>query len=232
MLKKRLAHERGHGDLGWLDTYHTFSFADYHDRNHMGFRDQRVINEDRVQGGMGFPMHSHQDFEIISFVQQGRMRHKDSLGNTSLIESDDVQRLSAGSGVTHSEFNAEEDEILHLLQVWIQTEKKGIDPSYEQKSFDEKSKLNRLALVVSRDGQDGSVSIHQDVNIYVSLLEAGKTIDYEIPKNRHVWIQMIEGLMEVSGESLQAGDGLAVSDELNLKITASVKSKFLLFDLK
>jgi redox-sensitive bicupin YhaK (pirin superfamily) len=232
MLKKRPAKERGHANHGWLDSYHTFSFADYHDRNHMSFRDLRVINEDFVKGGMGFPTHSHQDFEIISFVQQGKMEHKDSMGNTAIMQAGEVQRMSAGTGVTHSEFNHLSDEVLHLLQIWIQTEKKGIAPSYEQKSFNEKLKHNRLCLLVSREGFDGSVSIHQDVNIYESILEAGKTIAYEIPKTRHVWIQMIKGQMQVTDETLEAGDGLAVSDESDLKITAKKTSKFLLFDLK
>jgi redox-sensitive bicupin YhaK (pirin superfamily) len=231
MLTIRKADERGHADHGWLNTYHTFSFADYYDPSHMGFRKLRVINEDRVQPGMGFPTHPHRDMEIISYVLEGALEHKDSMGNGSVIRPGDVQRMSAGTGITHSEFNHSESELVHFLQIWILPDKEGLKPSYEQKVFTNEEKLNNLQLIASQDGRKGSVTIHQDVNLYASIIEQNKEVVYHMPAGRHVWLQVARGSVELNGNGLDSGDGAAVSNEDYFTIAGKQKADVLIFDL-
>ncbi len=234
MITVRPAAERGHFDHGWLNTYHTFSFADYHDPKHTHFRSLRVINEDTVQPGGGFGTHPHRDMEIITYILQGALAHKDSMGNGSTIVPGDVQRMSAGTGVLHSEFNHSADELVHLLQIWIFPGKNSLKPSYEQKTFSAEQKRNRLRLVASPDAGDGSVTIHSDARVYGSLLDAGKTVEYELAAGRGAWIQVLSGAVEVNGKKLAAGDGAAIEKENKLTITGrpdSGASEFLLFDL-
>jgi quercetin 2,3-dioxygenase len=232
MLTLRRAEERGKANFGWLDSRHSFSFGHYHDPRHMGFGPLRVINEDRVAPGGGFPTHPHSDMEIISYVLEGGLEHKDSLGTGSVIRPGDVQRMSAGSGIRHSEFNASEKEPVHFLQIWIIPEKRGIAPSYEQKSFSEQEKRGKLRLVGSRDGREGSVTIHQDVNLYAALLDEGDAVSHTIRAGRAGWVQVARGSVTVNGEALRAGDGLAVEEPGALKIIgASKDADVLLFDM-
>ena len=231
MLRIRKASERGHADHGWLNTYHTFSFADYYDPEQMGFRCLRVINEDRVQKGTGFPTHPHQNMEIVSYVLEGALEHKDSMGNGSVIRPGDVQRMSAGSGITHSEYNHSKDELVHFLQIWILPERNEVKPSYEQKFFPVEEKQRTLRLIASSDGREGSVSIHQDVNIYAVLLESNEEVIHQIPKNRCAWLQVARGSVLANGQLLEQGDGAAVSNEDRLIVSGKEKSEVLLFDL-
>jgi redox-sensitive bicupin YhaK (pirin superfamily) len=233
MITLRPAEERGHFNHGWLNTYHSFSFADYHDPKHMGFRSLRVINEDYVAPGNGFGTHPHRDMEIITYVLEGALGHKDSMGNGSAIRPGEVQKMSAGTGVLHSEYNHSPAQEVHLLQIWILPEKRGIAPSYEQKTFGRDEKLNRLRLVASPDASDGSVLIHQDAKLYSSILESGKSISHELATGRHAWLQVIEGGLTVNGKSLKTGDGAAISDESKVEITSTgdTEAEFLLFDL-
>jgi quercetin 2,3-dioxygenase len=234
MLTVRPSHARGHFDHGWLNTYHTFSFDQYYDPKHMHFRSLRVINEDTVQPGRGFGTHPHRDMEIITYVLQGALSHQDSMGTGSTIRPGDVQRMSAGTGVTHSEFNQSQDSLVHLLQIWITPDKRGLEPSYEQKTFPAEQKRNRLRLVASPDGGDGSVTIHQDVRLYAAVLEPGKALGHELEPGRHAWIQVAAGAIGVNGTQLAAGDGAAIENENLLSITAqphSAPAEFLLFDL-
>ncbi len=231
MLRIRKASERGHADHGWLNTYHTFSFANYYDPQQMGFRDLRVINEDRVQKGTGFPTHPHQNMEIISYVLEGALEHRDSMGNGTVIRPGEVQRMSAGTGITHSEFNHSKDELVHFYQIWIIPEMDGVEPSYEQKFFPDEEKRNVFRLVASADGRGGSVAINQDVNMYVALLEPGKKVDHHIPENRHAWLQVAGGTVLANGHLLEHGDGAAVSGEDQLVITGKENGELLLFDL-
>ncbi|MGE0156345.1 MAG: pirin family protein [Geobacter sp.] len=231
MIRLRKSNERGHADHGWLDTRHTFSFADYYDPQQMGFRALRVINEDRVQPKAGFPTHPHRDMEIITYVLEGALEHKDSMGNGSVIRPGEVQRMSAGTGITHSEFNHSGTELVHFLQIWIVPEQKGVNPGYEQQAFSDAEKLNRLRLIASRDGREGSVAINQDVNLYAALLEPGAALTYAMPAGRHVWLQVARGSVELNGHSLAQGDGAAVSDEHQLMLTGREKAELLLFDL-
>jgi redox-sensitive bicupin YhaK (pirin superfamily) len=232
MITVRPAAERGHFDHGWLNTWHTFSFADYHDPKHTHFRALRVINEDTVQPGGGFGTHPHRDMEIISYILQGALAHKDSMGNGSTIVPGDVQRMSAGTGVLHSEYNHSPDELVHLLQIWIFPEKHGLKPSYEQKTFANGDKLNRLRLVASPEAADGSVAIHSDARVYGSVLESGKTVKHELAKGRGAWLQVVTGAIDVNGKKLSAGDGAAIENENTVTITGqSGSSEFLLFDL-
>jgi redox-sensitive bicupin YhaK (pirin superfamily) len=230
LLKIRKAADRGHFDHGWLDTYHTFSFADYHDPEFMGFRALRVINEDRVEAGRGFGTHGHRDMEIISYVLEGALAHRDSMGTGSVIKPGDVQRMSAGSGVLHSEMNASEREKVHFLQIWILPEKRGIAPGYEQKNFAPDDRRNQLRLVASPDGAEGSVTIHQDVRLYSALLDGGSSVSHDFGKDRHGWIQVARGEVEVNGARLSAGDGAAISDEPQVTISGT-DAEVLLFDL-
>jgi redox-sensitive bicupin YhaK (pirin superfamily) len=234
MITVRPSEARGHFDHGWLNTYHTFSFDQYYDPKHTHFRSLRVINEDTVQPGRGFGMHPHRDMEIVTYILQGALAHQDSMGTGSTIRPGDVQRMSAGAGVLHSEFNHSQDEPVHLLQIWILPEERGLKPSYEQKSFPTEEKRNRLRLVASRDARDGSVTIHQDASIYCALLDPGKALTHELVPGRHAWIQVTRGALEVNGTRIAAGDGAAVDDEKLVKIAApagSATSEFLLFDL-
>jgi redox-sensitive bicupin YhaK (pirin superfamily) len=231
MLTIRKAVERGHADHGWLNAYHTFSFANYYDPKHMGFRDLRVINEDRVQAGEGFPTHPHRDMEIITYVLEGALEHKDSMGNGSVIVPGEVQRVSAGTGITHSEFNHSRSELVHLLQIWILPDKEGVKPGYEQKFYPDEEKRGKWRLIASADGRDNSVTIHQDVYLYAALLDSGEKIVHEIAQNRHAWLQVARGQVVVNGQRMSQGDGLAVSREERLTVSADIPAEALLFDL-
>jgi len=232
MITIRRSEERGGGRHGWLDTRHTFSFADYHDPRHMGFRSLRVINEDRVESAAGFPTHPHRDMEILTYVLEGALEHRDSMGNGSVIRPGDVQRMSAGTGVTHSERNPSKTDPVHLLQIWILPERQGLPPGYEQKAFPESEKRGRLRLVASRDGRDGSVTIHQDVDLYAAILARGETVRHALRPGRHAWVQVAAGEVTLNGEWLEAGDGAAVSDEQTIEIASEERgAEVLLFDL-
>jgi redox-sensitive bicupin YhaK (pirin superfamily) len=227
MFTIRKADDRGHFDHGWLNTYHTFSFADYHDPNFMGFRTLRVINEDRVQANNGFGTHAHRDMEIISYVLEGTIAHRDSMGNGSIIRPGEVQRMSAGSGVTHSEKNPG-NELVHFYQIWILPDRRGITPSYEQKRFDDEERRGRFRVVASPDGRDDSVTIHQDVLLQTALLD-GTPVTYTFAPNRYGWLQVARGEVKVAGQTLVAGDGMAISGEESVTVDGS--GEVLLFDL-
>jgi len=231
MVIIRRSEERGRADYGWLDTRHTFSFADYYDPKYMGFRNLRVINEDRVQPGQGFPTHGHRDMEIVSYVLAGALEHKDSLGTGSVIRPGDVQRMSAGTGVRHSEYNPSKDEPVHFLQVWVLPERQGLEPGYEQKHFPDDDKRGRLRLIASRDGADGSVTIHADVKIYAAVLEPGERVRHALGEDRHAWLQVARGAVTLNGRPLVHGDGAAVSGEPALAIAGAQRAEVLLFDL-
>ncbi len=231
MITIRRAEERGHADHGWLDSHHTFSFADYHDGKHMGFRSLRVINDDRVAPGQGFGTHPHRDMEIISYVLDGGLEHKDSMGTGSVIRPGDVQRMSAGSGVLHSEYNASRSEPVHFLQIWIIPEKRGIEPSYEQKRFEREDKQGKLRLVAAPDGKDGSVTVHADALVYAGVLAAGDRAEHALAPQRHAWVQVALGNVRVNGRELKAGDGAALSDEPKVVVEGVDGGEVLLFDL-
>jgi hypothetical protein len=231
MITRRVAQDRGHAQHGWLDSYHTFSFADYYDPRHIGFRTLRVINEDRVQPGKGFGTHPHRDMEIISYVLEGALAHKDSLGTGSLIAPGEVQRMSAGTGVAHSEFNPSQAEPVHFLQIWILPERAGLPPSYEQRAFPAEEKRRKLRLVASHDGREGSVTIHQEVDLYTALLAPGETVTHRLTPGRHAWVQVARGAITLNDTALSAGDGAAVSEETLLTVTATDPAEVLLFDL-
>lgn len=231
MLALRAAHERGHANHGWLDTYHTFSFANYYDPRHVGFRHLLVINEDRVQAGQGFGMHGHSDMEIITYILEGALEHKDSLGTGAVIRPGEVQRMTAGTGIRHSEFNPSVTDPVHLLQIWILPDQRGLEPSYEQRYFPAEEKQGRLRLIAAPDGQDGAVTIHQAVKLYAAVLDAGDRLTYELAPDRHAWLQMARGVAELNGHKLQAGDGMAVSQETLLEIKTDKQAELLLFDL-
>ncbi len=231
MLILRPAAERGHANHGWLDTYHTFSFANYYDPAHMGFRNLRVINEDRVAPGQGFGTHPHHDMEIISYVIAGALSHRDSMGNGSTISPGDVQRMSAGTGVTHSECNGSKSEPVHFLQIWLLPLQRGISPGYEQKSFSRQDKEGRLRLVASTDGREGSVAICADAAIYAGHFSDGQRARFDIASNRHVYIQAVRGQVRVSGQTLTGGDGLAISAESTVAVEGLGGGEILLFDL-
>ncbi len=231
MITIRKAAERGHFDFGWLNTYHTFSFGDYYDPKNMGFRSLRVINEDVVHAGRGFPRHGHRDMEIFTYILSGALQHRDSMGNGSIIRPGDVQRMSAGTGVTHSESNPSSDEAVHLLQIWILPAREGIEPDYEEKKFPDEEKHNQLRLIISPEGDDGSVRINQDARVYASLLEPGVEVAHGLADGRHAWLQVAAGSIAVNGNELTQGDGVAVSDERTITIAASEPAELLLFDL-
>lgn len=228
MITIRRTGERGHFDHGWLDTYHTFSFADYHDENFMGFRALRVINDDRVAPGRGFGTHGHRDMEIVTVVIDGALAHRDSMGTGSIIRPGEVQRMSAGTGVMHSEMNASLEDPVRLLQIWILPEQRGITPSYEQKEFSEEERRNRLRLVGSRDAREGSVKIHQDVSLYSSILD-GETLTHTFTPGRYGWLQVARGNVEINGQQLNEGDGAAIANEETIAVGGS--GEILLFDL-
>ena len=231
MITVRHAHERGKTRTPWLDSRHTFSFNQYHDPRYTGFRDLLVINEDYVAPGQGFGTHGHRDMEIISYVVEGQLAHKDSTGVSSTIFPGDVQRMSAGTGVRHSEFNPSDTESTHFLQVWIVPEQTGLPPSYEQRAFPAADRRGRLRLVAARDGQDGAVTVHQDVRLYIGSLQAGEELTHRLDDDRHAWVQVIRGAVTLSGTPLIAGDGAAVSAETELQVRATDATELLLFEL-
>ena len=231
MLTIRRSHERGHANHGWLDSHHTFSFADYHDPRYMGFRTLRVINEDRVAAGKGFGTHPHRDMEIISYVLDGALEHRDSMGTGSVIRPGDVQRMSAGTGVTHSEFNHSKTEGVHFLQIWILPEARGSAPGYEQKRFEPAERQGKLRLIAARDGRDGAVTVHQDVSLYAALLAPGDTVRHAFAPGRQGWLQIARGAVKIGDATLQAGDGAAIQQTEQVEITATAATELLLFDL-
>jgi redox-sensitive bicupin YhaK (pirin superfamily) len=231
MINIRHSDERGGGNHGWLNTRHTFSFDQYRDPSFMGFRSLRVINEDVVAPSEGFPTHPHRDMEIITYVLSGALEHKDSLGTGSVIRPGDGQRMSAGRGIRHSEMNASTTESVHLLQIWIMPDRAGHDPSYEQNTFPDKEKRGKLRLIASPDGENGSVTIHQDARLYVTLLSPGQEVTHELGRNRYAWLQVAKGGVELNGKPLQQGDGAAVSHEQKLVIKGVQEAELLLFDL-
>lgn len=230
MLRIRKANERGFFDHGWLRTAHTFSFADYHDDAHMGFRNLRVINEDRVAPGEGFGTHGHRDMEIITWVMAGALAHKDSLGNGDIIRQGDVQRMSAGRGIMHSEFNASQSEDVHFFQIWILPSKRGIEPSYEQRKLGEGGR-NTLKLVAAPAGEGGVVTMTADARLYASQLAAGKVVQHRLAKDRHAWVQVTRGAVELNGQRLEQSDGAAISIEPEIEIKAATDAELLVFDL-
>jgi redox-sensitive bicupin YhaK (pirin superfamily) len=231
MITLRPSRERGHARHGWLESRHTFSFAGYHDRNHMGYRTLRVINEDQVAPGQGFGTHPHRDMEIVSYVNDGALEHRDSMGNGSIVRPGDVQRMSAGDGLTHSEFNHSATDGLHFLQIWILPSRTGGPPSYEQKHFPVAARQGTLRLVASGDGRDDSISLQQDADIYASLLEPGEKVRLPLREGRGAWLQVVRGNLEVLGKPLEAGDGAAIDDVDAIDIEAITRSEFLLMDL-
>jgi len=231
MISIRKANERGLGKRSWLTSHHTFSFANYYDPKHMGYKNLRVINEDIIQGGHGFDSHSHENMEIISYVIEGALQHKDSTGNETIIRPNEIQRMSAGSGVTHSEYNLAADKETHFYQIWITPKKRGTQPSYAQKSFAKELNKNKLTLVVSNTGREGSISIDQDVDIYVSRLKKGDLLEFKSRQNRHLWVQMVKGKMSVNGLEISAGDGLSTEGHHPLNFNSHEHSEFILFDL-
>lgn len=231
MLMFRPSEARGHASFGWLDSRHSFSFGRYFDPDHMGFGALRVINEDKVAPGAGFDTHDHQDMEIITYVLEGGVEHKDSLGTGSVVRPGDVQRMTAGTGIQHSEFNASSTEPVHFLQIWIEPERKRLEPGYEQKTFPANDRRGTLKLVGSRDGRDGSLTIHQDVDLYSTNLATGDGVTHEIRSGRKVWIQVARGTIQANDQPLYAGDGLGLSDEGTLVFTATDDAEVLLFDL-
>lgn len=231
MMTIRKATDRGHANHGWLDSHHTFSFADYYDPDHMGFRALRVINDDRVKGGMGFGAHPHRDMEIISYVLEGGLAHKDSTGTDGVIRPGDVQRMSAGSGVVHSEFNASNTDTVHFLQIWLLPEKRGIKPGYEQKTFGDADKRGKLRLVASRDAADGSLTIHTDAKVYAGLFDKGESGKLELAPGRHAWLHVARGKVKINGTELGEGDGAALTDERTIAIEGVADAEVIAFDL-
>jgi len=231
MLTIRKASERGHANHGWLDSHHTFSFANYHDPNHMGFRNLRVINDDRVEGGQGFGSHPHRDMEIISYVLEGALAHKDSTGTGAVIRPGDVQRMSAGTGVVHSEFNASRDDEVHFLQIWLLPAKRGIRPGYEQKTFSDAEKRGTLRLVASPTGENNSVTIHADARVYAGLFAQGDRAELALAPDRGAWVHVARGHINVNGEVLGEGDGIALEDERTIRIEGIDDGEVIVFDL-
>ncbi|MGA9523279.1 MAG: pirin family protein [Myxococcaceae bacterium] len=230
MISVRPSEQRGHANHGWLDTHHSFSFADYYDPRHMGFRSLRVINEDRVAPGTGFGAHGHRDMEIITYPLAGAIEHRDSTGGNGVLRAGEVQRMTAGTGVMHSEMNAANDE-LHFLQIWILPDRRGLKPEYEQKAFTPDERHGRWRIIVSPDARDGSLSVHQDMSLYATLLSAGQTAEHALASGRHAWVQVARGQATLNGVPLKAGDGAAVSSETRLVLEATEPVEALLFDL-
>jgi len=231
MINIRKSADRGHANHGWLDTHFTFSFADYYDPKHVHFRTLRVMNDDRVAGGGGFPMHPHRDMEIVTYVLEGALEHRDSMGNGSVIKPGDVQYMSAGSGVRHSEFNASETETVHLYQIWMFPEKEGLKPAYDQKNFSDAEKRGKLRLVASPDGRNSSVKIRQDNELYATLLNDGETVRHDLKPERHAYVQVARGSVTLNGAKLEEGDGAAISNENAVELTGLSNAEVLLFDL-
>lgn len=230
MIKTRKSKDRGHANHGWLDTYHTFSFASYFDPKHMKFRALRVINEDRIAGEQGFGTHPHENMEIITYIIEGELEHRDSMGNGSVIRPGELQRMTAGTGVTHSEFNPS-DKTTHLLQIWIYPDSIGLEPGYEQREFPALQEPDTLTLLASQNGRDNSLTVHQDIEIHGGRLSAGNKFDYPLLPNRHAWVQMVKGALMLNGIALKAGDGASISDEKLITLSAEQDSELLLFDL-
>jgi quercetin 2,3-dioxygenase len=231
MIKIRKSAERGHFNHGWLDTHFTFSFADYFDPEHVQFRTLRVLNDDRVAPGAGFPEHPHRDMEIVTYVLEGQLEHRDSMGSGSVIRPGDVQYMSAGSGVTHSEFNPSDREALHLLQIWMLPQARGLKPAYDQKTFPEAEKRGKLRVVASPDGREGSVKIRQDNELYATLLGPGEVVRHELKADRHAFVQVAKGSVTLNGQTLEEGDGAAISAEKSVELTGVKDAEVLLFDL-
>jgi len=231
MITLRRSNERGQAYHGWLDSRFSFSFAEYYDPRFMGFRSLRVINEDKVAPQAGFPTHPHRDMEIITYILEGALEHKDSLGTGSVIRPGDGQRMSAGTGIRHSEFNPSSTDPVHLLQIWIMPDRQGHQPSYEQKAFPEEQKRGKLRLIASPDGADGSVTIHQDAKLYVALLDPDQEVRHRLDNNRHAWLQVAKGAVELNGQQLNQGDGAAISNEPSVNIKGKENAEVLLFDL-
>ncbi|NUM54109.1 MAG: pirin family protein [Candidatus Hydrogenedentes bacterium] len=231
MITVRKANERGHANHGWLDTYHTFSFGTYYDPKHMGFRALRVINEDVVAPGRGFGTHPHNDMEIVTYVLKGALQHKDSMGNGSVLKAGELQRMSAGTGITHSEFNASKDEPVHLYQIWLMPERKGIEPSYEERTFDPNGRRDRWQTVASSDARAGSMRIHQDVRLSLAALDAGSKLEYPLDPGRHAWVQVVRGEVSVNDVDLSKSDAAALSNESAVRVVASTDAEVMLFDL-
>lgn len=232
MITLRAARSRGHADFGWLDSWHTFSFGQYYDPAHMGFGALRVINDDRIAPGAGFPMHAHEDMEIVTYVMQGALEHQDSLGNRGVIEAGDVQRMRAGTGIRHSEYNASTTDSVHVLQIWIVPDVKGLTPGYQQIRLDPAGRENRLQLIASPDGRDGTVDIHQDMSIYAARLSPDLALHHVVPAGRRAWLQVASGNLDLNGDPLEAGDGAAITGEAALTLNAREAAEVLLFDLK
>lgn len=230
-MQIRRAKDRGYADHGWLKSFHTFSFADYLDPAHMGFRALRVINEDKVAPGQGFGTHGHRDMEIVSYVLYGALEHKDSIGTGSVIKPGEVQRMSAGTGVRHSEFNASKMDVVHFLQIWIVPDRAGHDPGYEQKAFSDDEKRGKLRLVASPDGREGSVTIHQDARMYAGLFDEGERASFDVPKGRGAWLHVARGSVDVNGTALEAGDAVAFENAETIAIAGKKKGEVILFDL-
>jgi hypothetical protein len=230
MMKIRKANERGHAEHGWLDTYHTFSFADYYDPEWMGFRSLRVINDDLVMPGMGFGTHPHRDMEIITYILSGALEHKDSMGNGRVIRTGEVQYMAAGSGVQHSEFNPSKNEAVHLLQIWIQPNRKGVTPRYAERSLAE-APAGRLHLVTSKTGRDGSIAIHQDADLWLAKLGPGDRVTHKLASGRHAWVHVAEGEVSLNDERLDGGDAAALSEKSAIELSATKPAQVLLFDL-
>lgn len=230
-LLLRQAAERGHTDLGWLNSFHSFSFGDYYDQRHMGFRSLRVINDDRIAGGRGFPTHPHRDMEIISYVLDGALQHRDSTGQGAIITPDDIQMMSAGTGITHSEYNPSATDSNHFLQIWIEPSMRGVRPRYSDNKVSTEQKRNRWSFIAGPDGSDAAVGIHQDAKIFATQLEAAETLDYTLQRGRHAWMQVATGEVNVNGTMLRAGDAIASSHATSLHVVASERSDVLLFDL-
>ena len=231
MITLRHSADRGYADHGWLKSRHSFSFADYHDPGHMGFGNLRVINEDRIAPGTGFGTHGHRDMEIVSYVLDGALEHKDSMGNGSVIRPGDVQRMSAGRGVMHSEFNHSKEALVHFLQIWILPERDGLPASYEQRHFPDAERTGRMRLLASPDGRDGSVVVHQDVTLHAALLAPGAKVRHALAPGRHAWVQVVRGAITANGAALAAGDGAALSGEAEVAIAARETADLLVFDL-
>jgi len=231
MIRVRGAAERGHANHGWLDTYHTFSFSTYQDPEHTRFRSLRVMNEDFVSPGKGFGTHPHQDMEIVTYVLEGALEHKDSMGNGEVLRPGEFQRMTAGTGITHSEFNPSDSDPVHLYQIWLFPEQNGLEPSYEQKTFPEAERHNKLRLVASRDAAEGSLLIHQDAKIYLATLDADSEMSYALAEGRHAWLQVLRGSAMLNGDELKTSDGAAISEETDLTIMAVDDAEVMLFDL-
>jgi quercetin 2,3-dioxygenase len=231
MITIRSAQERGHAQHGWLDSYHTFSFGNYYDPKHMGFRSLRVINEDRVDPGEGFATHSHRDMEILTFVLDGAVSHKDSIGNIATIRPGEIQRMTAGTGISHSEYNPSNTEVAHFLQIWILPDRAGLTPSYEQVAFPLEERLGQLRLIASPDGRDGSVTVHQNVALYTAVLEAAQQVSYQVQPDRYGWLQITRGVILLNHQPLEAGDAVAIEPGQAITIQASQDAEILLFDM-